>query len=118
MKEFTDLEVWKEAHKLTLLVYKATKAFPKEELFSLTNQIQRAVVSIESNVAEGYGRYTLTEQHHFCNIAKGSLAELQCQLMIARDLGYLSADAYAPLYAQSISVRRLLLAYMRALREP
>lgn len=91
---FTDLNVWQKNHKLVLEVYKATKQFPKEETFGLTSQIRRAVCSITSNIAEGYGRYYYKEKIRFYLIAKGSSAEVQNQLIIAKDLGYISETAF------------------------
>lgn len=85
---FTDLEVWKRAHELTLLTYKLTDEFPKEEKYALTDQIRRAVVSIESNIAEGFSRIGKLGKRQFYSIAKGSLAEVECQILIAKDLGY------------------------------
>jgi four helix bundle protein len=116
MQEFTDLEVWREAHKLTLVIYALTRRFPADERFALTTQIQRAVVSIESNIAEGFGRFSQSELHHFCNIARGSLAEVQCQLMVARDLGHIPAEETTAALSQAVSVRRLLHAFMKSLR--
>jgi four helix bundle protein len=116
MKSFTELQAWQEAHKLTLMVYKATQSWPREEMFGLTGQVRRAAISVESNIAEGHGRFNDTEFHHFCNMAKGSVTEVQCQLMIARDLGYLTAEAWAPLNEQASLVARLLQGLMRHLR--
>lgn len=75
IKSFTDLNVWKEGHKLVLQVYKLTKEFPKEELFGLTNQIRRAAVSITSNIAEGFSRHSYKEKLQFYSTALGSLTE-------------------------------------------
>jgi four helix bundle protein len=116
MKEFTELQVWQEAHKLTLAVYQATRKFPAEERFGLTSQLQRAAVSIVAKIAEGHGRFSDTEFHQFCNMSRGSVAEVQCQLLIARDLGYLPAEEWRPLEAQATSVRKLLDAFMGTLR--
>jgi four helix bundle protein len=116
MKNFWDLNAWQEAHKLTLSVYEATKPFPREELFGLAQQLRRAVVSVESNIAEGHGRFNDTEYHHFCNMAKGSLAEVQCQLLVARDLGYLASDTWQQIHNQTLTVRQLLQGLMRHLR--
>jgi four helix bundle protein len=116
MKNFWDLNAWQKAHKLTLSVYEATKPFPREEIFGLTQQVRRAVVSVESNIAEGHGRFNDTEFHHFCNMSKGSLAEVQCQLMVARDPGYLSKESWEALHQQSATVGRLIQGLMRHLR--
>jgi len=85
---FKDLETWKQAHILVLMVYKATSSFPKYELYSLVDQIRRAVVSISSNIAEGFSRNTKKEKVRFYNISLGSLLEIQNQTQIALDLNY------------------------------
>jgi len=72
IKSFTDLNAWREAHKLALIVYKITKDFPKEEMFGLTSQMRRAVVSITSNIAEGFSRQSYSEKVQFYSIAQGS----------------------------------------------
>src|SRR3989344_224377 len=85
IQSFTDLEVWRESHKLVLMVYKFTKNFPKNELFGLTSQLRRAVVSITSNIAEGFSRFSYKEKIQFYSIAFGSLTEVQNQLLISKD---------------------------------
>lgn len=92
--KFTDLEVWKEAHKLTLLVYKLTKKFPKAETFGLTSQIRRAVISVESNIAEGFSRYHFKDRLNFYYQSRGSASEVQTQLIIAKDLKYLTTEEF------------------------
>ena len=86
---FSDLKAWQEAHSLALVIYKTSSAFPKSELFGLTNQMRRASVSVGSNIAEGFGRQTQKEKNLFYYHAKGSLLELKSQLFLARDLNYL-----------------------------
>ena len=90
-----NLEAWQQALKLVKTIYSATSTFPKSELYGLTSQMRRAAVSIPSNIAEGSARNTTPEFLRFLYIARGSLAELETQLLIARDLGYLK-DAEAP----------------------
>jgi len=90
-----NLEAWQQALTLVRTIYSATASFPKSELYSLTSQMRRAAVSIPSNIAEGSARNTTPEFLRFLYIARGSLAELETQLLIARDLGYLK-DAEAP----------------------
>lgn len=87
IKEFTDLIAWQEAHKLVIKIYIITKKFPKEELFGLTSQIRRAVVSVSSNIAEGFGRMGYKEKLRFYYISQGSLIEVKNQIFIARDIG-------------------------------
>ena len=108
IKSFTDLEAWKEGHKLVILVYKETELFPQKEIFSLTNQMRRCVVSITSNVAEGFSRQSFKEKVQFYCIAQGSLTELQNQLLIARDVGFLSKEKFKKLAEQSVVVHRIM----------
>ena len=82
------LETWKEAIKLTTEIYRLTQNFPKEELYGLTNQIRRSAVSIPSNIAEGCARQTTKETIQFLYISLGSVAELETQLIITKELGY------------------------------
>jgi four helix bundle protein len=108
IKSFTDLVAWKEGHKLVLLVYKVTETFPSHQTFSLVSQLQRAVVSITSNVAEGFSRKTKKEKMQFYYMALGSLTELQNQLLIAKDLGYITKEVFQELAAQTVVVSKLL----------
>jgi len=105
---FKDLEVWQEAVNLTDTVYRQTRSFPQEELFALTNQIRRAVVSVPSNIAEGSGRRSNTEFLQFLSIANGSLREVETQLIIAERIGYLSHEQLDALQPQIDTVGRLL----------
>jgi four helix bundle protein len=108
ISSFTDLTVWKNGHHLVLVIYKITQNFPKQELYSLTDQMRRAGVSVTSNIAEGYGRKTYREKLHFYYIAQGSLTELKNQLIIARDLKYLRKVDFELLANQSNRVHQLL----------
>jgi len=108
IKSFTDLDTWKEGHKLVLLIYESTKSFPKEERFALTDQIRRAAVSITSNIAEGFSRQSLREKIQFYSISKGSNTEVQNQSIIAKDLKYLDQEKFLELIQQSIRVSKLL----------
>ncbi len=95
IRDFTDLVTWKEAHTLVLQVYKLTKSFPKSEAFGLVTQMQRAAVSITSNIAEGFGRRTFKDKCHFYYQARGSLTELRNQSILSRDLSYISLSEYS-----------------------
>lgn len=108
LRSFTQLEAWKVGHKLVLALYSATKNFPKEEVFALTNQMRRCVVSITSNIAEGFSRRSYKEKIQFYSIALGSVTELQNQLLVARDIGYIAKTDFDVLAAQSIDVNKLL----------
>lgn len=100
MSDFRNLSVWQKAHAVTLDIYKATASFPQSELYGLTSQIRRSCISIGSNIAEGCGRVGETEKARFLHIALGSESELEYQLILAQDLGYLKADI-----AQDLSER-------------
>jgi four helix bundle protein len=86
------LDVWKESVSLATEIYKMTEMFPKEEIYGLTSQMRRAVVSVSSNIAEGAARHSNKEFAQFLNVSGGSLSELDTQLEIALNLGYLSKD--------------------------
>lgn len=108
IKEFTDLNSWKEAHKLVLQTYRLTQLFPKEEIFGLTNQARRAAVSITSNIAEGFGRQTFKDRIHFYYMAQGSLSELKNQILIARDISYIQEKDFQIFEEQLIIAHKLL----------
>ncbi len=114
IEEFTDLIVWQEGHRLVLLIYKVTNNFPKEETYSLTDQLRRAVVSITSNIAEGFGRQTYKEKAQFYYLAKGSLTEVKNQIIIARDLEYISSSTYIGLANQIGIVQKLLQGFIKS----
>ncbi len=87
-KSYKDLFVWQRAIQMTLVAYKLSAGFPKDETYGLSSQLRRASVSVASNIAEGYGRGTRGEYKQFLAIARGSNCEVQTQLIIARELGY------------------------------
>lgn len=99
--KFTDLIAWQEAHKLTILTYKCTGTFPKSETFGLTSQLNRAGVSIESCIAEGFSRFHYKDRLTFYYDARGSIAEHQSQSITALDLGYLTKEQFDRLWSQS-----------------
>lgn len=88
-KSYQDLEVWKQARELVRLVYQITKSFPPEELYGLTTQIRRAAISVPSNIAEGCGRRNAKDSLRFFFIARASLYEIETQILLALDLGFL-----------------------------
>jgi len=111
---FRDLKVWAKAHQLVLLVYEATKSFPKDELYGLTSQMRRAVVSVPANIAEGYKRKGQQEKIRFYNIAQASLEELRYFIILSNDLQY-----DIPEEAEKISeeVSMMLEAYIARIKE-
>ncbi len=106
VKTFEDLLAWQEAHKLVLMTYHITKAFPAEEKYGLVSQMRRAAISVPANVAEGFRRYGLQEKIRFYNISEASLEELRYYLILSRDLNYIEENQ--PLIAQAEQVGRLL----------
>jgi four helix bundle protein len=109
-----DLEAWKESRRLVTEIYRVTQAFPKEEMFGLTAQMRRASVSIPSNIAEGAARTGSREYAQFLNVARGSLSELETQLFIACDLGYISNDH--PVLVMLRQVSKLVTGLHKAIR--
>jgi len=116
IKNFKDLDAWKVAHKLVLEVYRATRGFPQEELYGLVSQMRRAAVSIVSNIAEGFSRTFSKEKQQFYAIALGSIVELQSQLEIAKDLGYLNDVDYHRLMNLSVDAHKLVNGLIKGVR--
>ena len=115
-KGYKRLKVWQEAHKLTLMVYKETRKFPKEELFSLTNQLRRAVVSIPANIVEGQVRGSSKSFIQYLNIANGSLVEVEYYLELAKELKYLTNEQYKVLDQQRFITGNLLNGLIKAIK--
>ena len=108
MKDYRELKVWHHAHAITLASYKATKRFPREELFGLTCQIRRCAASIAANIAEGCGRTGNAELNRFLQISSGSASELDYHFLLAKDLGYLNSEDHRQLTDQLVHLRRML----------
>jgi len=108
IKNYRDLIVWQKSMELVTKVYLVTKTFPKEEIYGLMSQIRRSCVSIPSNIAEGYGRYSTNDYLRFLQVARGSLYELQTQLEICHNLHYLSKQTFEELFEQSREIERML----------
>lgn len=108
VKTFQDIVAWQKAHELALLTYKLTEQYPKIEIFGLTSQSRRCAVSVPSNIAEGYMRKSRADCLHFYRIAEGSLEELKYQLLLARDLHYMSLDEYNTALLLAEEVGRLI----------
>ena len=101
----------------TLELYKVTAKFPRHEMYGLTSQLRRAAVSIEANIAEGAGKKTSADFARFLQMAFGSANEIQCELLIAKDLGYLSEIQHSHLTAQVGSIKKMLTRFMQFLCE-
>lgn len=111
MRNFQNLEIWKKSHQLTIKIYSVTKLFPKEELFSLTSQMRRSSSSIPTNIAEGCGRNSNPQFAHFLQIATGSCSELQYQLILCKELSYLTEEVFKALETETVEVRRMIYSY-------
>jgi four helix bundle protein len=113
---YRELVVWQKGIHLAKQVYKLTESFPSREMYGLTNQIRRAVVSIPSNIAEGKARQGDVEFQRFLHIALGSLAELDTQLVLACELNYMAANDEEPLEGQIREIRKMLHALIRGMK--
>lgn len=116
MRDFHNLEIWKCSHKLVLDVYLATKSFPKEELFGLTSQLRRAVSSIPTNIAEGCWRGSNADFARFLQISVGSASEVEYELLLVKDLGYIDEIVYNNLSQETIDVRKMIIKFMMYLK--
>ena len=117
MKTHKDLEVWKKGIELVTVVYQVTKSFPKEEIYGLTNQIRRAAVSVPSNIAEGSARASQKELIQFLHIALGSLAELETQFIIARNLEYIKPEEDESIDSRISGLIRMLSSFIKNRRQ-
>ena len=116
IRGYRDLVVWQRSMELCSATYRATATFPDEERYGLVSQMRRAAVSIPSNIAEGHGRLTTNEYRHFLGVARGSLKELETQILIARDLGYLDGPGTDCQLALAEETARMLSALTASLR--
>lgn len=117
INDFTDLIAWQKSHELVVMIYKMTKEFPEKEKFGLISQLERAAVSVTSNIAEGFGRSHSKEKDQFLSVASGSLSEVENQLMIARDVGYIDIGTFNKLYDQAVESHKVLNGLRRANRK-
>ena len=108
IESFTDLNVWKEGHLLVLQIYKITKTFPKEETYSMVDQMRRSASSVTANIAEGFGRHSYKEKVQFYYLSKGSLLELKNFLIISKDIEYMSQHKFDELMMQANTTDQLL----------
>jgi len=115
LKNYKELSIWQKSYQLCLEIYRITKEFPKEERYGLTSQIRRASVSIPSNIAEGYGRKTTPEYLRALYVAYGSNCELETQILLSGDLGYINEEDMKKLQKAIGDVERMLKALIRAL---
>ena len=112
MRDFRSLKVWEKAHQLTLEVYKVSQTFPSDERFGLTSQMRRSSSSVPTNIAEGCGRNGKAELKRFMSIGMGSASELEYQLILVKDLGYIDMETFTILATKTLEVKRMLGAYI------
>jgi four helix bundle protein len=113
MIDFRKLEIWQRSHLLVVEIYKATNDLPASELYGLTSQLKRAAISIPSNIAEACGRNSDGELARFLTFAMGSSAEVEYQLLLAKDLGFLSIEKYNLLNNETIQIRKMLNSFIK-----
>jgi four helix bundle protein len=107
-ESYKDLIAWRKAMDLVTEIYRVTRAFPRDELYGLTNQLRRAAVSVPSNIAEGQAHFSRKEFHHFLSHARGSLVEIETQLTIAQNLSYLNPQQTQPLLDKTAELGKVL----------
>ncbi|MBT3382401.1 MAG: four helix bundle protein [Prolixibacteraceae bacterium] len=117
MKKFKNLKIWQEGIKIVFIVYKITSQFPKEEKYGLISQIRRCSISIPSNIAEGYGRNSDAEMNRFLNIARGSSYELETQLIISTELGFMDTKQLNNLTEQLENIQRGITNFQKKLKK-
>ena len=118
IKSYKDLLIWQKGVKIVILVYQLVKSFPKEEIYALTSQLKRASVSIPSNIAEGYGRNSDKSFSHFLDISRGSLFEIETQLIIAKELGFISDDfLYQEILSQIEEESKMINSFSKTLKD-
>lgn len=118
MQDFRQLQVWQKAHALTLSIYRATADFPTEEKYGLVSQMRRSASSIPTNLAEGCGREGQRELARYTEIARGSASELEYQLLLARDLGFMTDLIYHQLNAVLTEVQKMLVSFRQSITSP
>jgi four helix bundle protein len=117
VRSYRELIAWKKSMDLTEAIYTATRDWPKDEVYGLTNQIRRAAVSIPSNIAEGQGRFSPKEFMHYLIIAHGSLLEVETQALIGQRLGYLPSETAEHILTCTSEVGRLINGLFRSLAD-
>jgi len=115
VQSYRDLRVWKTAVDLTLEVYRITEAFPPSERFGLTSQLRRAAISVASNIAEGHARSTRGEYRNFLSVARGSAIEVEVQLFLAEQIGYVESPMLVKARGYCDSISRMITRLKRAL---
>ena len=118
MQNFKELKIWEKSHQLTLSIYRASAKFPKEEIYSLTNQLRRAALSIPANTAEGCGKNSQADLANFLNISLGSANETEYFLILSKDLDYLTEEQFSILSNSINEVKAMLISLIGRVRAP
>lgn len=117
MNNFRKLKIWDRSVELATVIYDITKNYPKVEMYSIVSQMRRSVVSVSSNIAEGSGRQSKKEFKHFLNIAKGSSYELETQLTISRNLGFISQNTFKEIIASLVELHKMIHSLIKTLNK-
>jgi len=115
VRSFKDLKVWQKGHELTLWIYKATKSFPKDEMYGMTSQLRRAAASIPANIAEDCVRGSGAEFRHLLQVALGSASELEYHILLSHELGYLDKSQHESLSSKATELKRMLTSFIQKL---
>jgi four helix bundle protein len=116
IKDFHDLKIWQQAIALVKRVYAVTSNFPKEEIYGLTSQLRRSSVSIPSNIAEGFRRFQFREFKNYLNIALGSIGELETQIIISAELGFLDINRTNELLEKIVTLGKMTMKFRNSLK--
>ena len=111
MQDFKKIDVWKRSFSFSIEIYKCTSTFPNDEKFGLVSQIRRAAISIPTNIAEGAGRVSRKDFANFLQIAMGSASEVDCELLIAKEIGFIENNVFTRLYNELTEIRKMLVSY-------
>jgi four helix bundle protein len=117
MQDYRKLKVWQKAHQLALDIYVVTKSFPKEELYGVSSQLRRAIVSVSANIVEGCGRRTNADFGRFLTMSLGSTNEVEYFLLLSKDLGYLTENDNQSLSDRLVEVRKMLVSFTARVRK-
>jgi four helix bundle protein len=108
MQDFHQLKAWEKEHAVVLEIYRATKRFPKEEIYGGTSQLRRSAASVPTTIAEGCGRGTQKELAQFLQVAMGSASEVEYLLVLAKNLNYLEEKSYNQFYENILAIKKML----------
>jgi len=117
IQSYNEIKAWQLSMAFVTMVYRLTEKFPQNEMFGLTNQLRRAAVSVPSNIAEGFGRNSNGDFSHFLSIANGSLCEVETQLEIAKNLGFINDEAYNFMMQKALECGKTLRSFWKSVRE-